>query len=110
MDVEFEDKDFGEACNDFRVLQKEQGKQRAKLIGRRLIAMSEAECLEDLRNAPGRLHELTDDLAGLFTVDLDGPYRLALRPTQQPPPRKPDGGINWTAVDGVTITGLVDTH
>lgn len=110
MDVEFEDETFGRVCNEFRLLQKAHGKARAKLIGRRLLALNEAKCLADLRHAPGHLHELTADQAGLLTVDLDGPYRLAFRPTQNPPPSKADGGLDWAAVDAVTITGIIDTH
>lgn len=110
MDVEFEDAAFGHVCNDFRALQERHGKQRAELIARRLVAMNEADCLEDLRHAPGRLHELTGDRAGDFAVDLDHWCRLTLRPTRQPPPTKPDGEIDWSAVDAVTVTQVVDTY
>ena len=110
MEVEFEDRRFGRLCNSKRDLERAHGRRRARLIARRLQVLQAADNLEDLRHAPGRHHELTANRAGTFTVDLDGPYRLAFRPSAVPPPAKPDGGIDWRAVTAVTVIGIIDPH
>jgi len=66
--------------------------------------------LEDVRNTPGRCHELTGNRAGELTLDLDGPYRLVFKPAHNPLPTKHDGGLDWTQVTAVIILGVEDTH
>lgn len=110
MEVTFISDKLKSELLDPRVRQRVHGADRAKRIKRRLEAAAAADCLEDLRNAPGRLHELTGDRAGQLSVDLDHPYRLLLRPTADPPPTKSDGGLDWTAVVAVTVIAIADTH
>jgi proteic killer suppression protein len=43
-------------------------------------------------------------------LDLDGPYRLLFEPSQDPVPIKPDGGLDWSLVTAIRITGIDDTH
>lgn len=71
-----------------------------------------ATCLEDLRNVPGtgRLHELTGDRKGQFAMDLLHPYRLIFEPTENPPPLKDDGGLDWLQITAVTIVEIADYH
>lgn len=63
-----------------------------------------------MRRLPGRCHELTGDLGGFFSIDLDGPYRLIFEPEGNPVPRKEDGGIDWTRVQAICIRSVEDTH
>lgn len=86
------------------------GDVMAKKIGLRLQQMQAAHSLDDLRNLPGRWHELTGDLKGSLACDLVHPHRLIFRPTADPPPRRPDGGLDWSAVDSVTISDVTDYH
>jgi proteic killer suppression protein len=37
-------------------------------------------------------------------------FRLVFRPTAEPPPTKEDGGLDWTAVDSVTVVEITDYH
>ncbi len=69
-----------------------------------------AVCLEDLRNLPGRLHELGNNRNDQFAMDLKHPYRLIMIPSEDPVPRKEDGGIDWSLVTAVTIIEIVDYH
>lgn len=110
MDVSFEDERFGKLCNDVRALRRKHGQRRADRILMRLQALGDARALEDLRHAPGRLHELTADRAGCLSLDLDHPYRLVFRPSANPPPTNDHGGLHWAAVDAVVIVGVEDTH
>jgi signal transduction histidine kinase len=68
-----------------------------------------AETLADLRNVPGRWHELTEDRKGQISVDLDGPYRLILVPVGDEI-CKPDGGLDWNLIQAVCVQGVEDTH
>lgn len=62
------------------------------------------------RSPPHRCHELTGDRKGTLSLNLDGPFRLILRPAHEPLPLRPDGGLDWSAVTAVEIVGIEDTH
>jgi len=110
MDIVFKNKKFEKECNDQRLLEKNQGADRAKRIRRRLDDLRAANVLEDMRNLPGRCHELLHDRALQLSIDLDHPYRLIFEPADEPIPTKPDSGIDWNKVTAVRILGIEDTH
>jgi plasmid maintenance system killer protein len=110
MIIVFEDRKFEKQCNNQSKLIKVQGAFRAKKIRLRLDDLKAALTLEDMRNAPGRCHELHGNLADHLSLDLDHPYRLLFIPDQDPMPRKEDGGLDWTQVIAVKIVGVRDTH
>ena len=110
MDVFFESKQLADVCSTRKASVRVFGNERAKKIERRLQQLRAALYLDDLRNAPGRCHELTADRVGQLSLDLDHPHRLIFRPTKQPPPAKADGGLDWTTVDSVTVIEIADTH
>ena len=105
----FEDADFAEMCRQDRELRKRHGVVRARRIQQRLKDLQGAETLADMRLLPGRCHELHGDLAGVLSLDLDHPYRLLVRPSNDQPPGA-GGGLDWSAVTAVTVIGIVDTH
>jgi len=53
---------------------------------------------------------LTGDRKGTLAVDLDHPYRLIFEPANDPVPRKPDGGLDWTKITVIRILELRDYH
>ena len=108
MVILFEDEKFAKECNNLRLLQRQHGKVRARRILQRLADLAGADTLEDMRNAPGRCHELHGDRAGQLSMDLDHPYRLLFRPGATA--RKPDGGLDWTRLRAVIVIGVADTH
>ncbi len=110
MEILFPIGDDPDDWNDMRHLMRRHNAQRAKLIRRRLDDLRAAQALQVMRNLPGRCHELKGDRAGQLSLDLDGPYRLLFRPADEPPPTKPDGGMDWIQVRAVVILGVVDTH
>ncbi|MGD8717717.1 MAG: killer suppression protein [Candidatus Zixiibacteriota bacterium] len=110
MDIIFANKRLCGDCNDARRLVRRYGAEEAAVISRRLDDLSAARSLEDLRNLSGRLHELTGDRAGQLTLDLRGPRRLVFIPAHDPPPRRDDGGLDWTKVTAVEIIDIGDTH
>lgn len=85
------------------------GPERAKKLEMRLAQLRLADRLADLRSMPGRCHPLTGDLAGLLSLDLDGPYRLLFRPAGANSGRPGGTGVDWSA-DAVVVVGIADTH
>ena len=66
--------------------------------------------MEVMRKLPGAWEELTGGRKGQFSCRLDKKLRLLVRPTRQPPPLKPDGGLDWPAVDAITVIEVVNYH
>jgi plasmid maintenance system killer protein len=110
VEIVFESDKFREQCNNFKLLVREQGADRAKRIRRRLDDLRAAAMLAEMRNLPGRCHELKGDRAGQLSLDLDHPYRLIFEVANEPSPRKPDGGLDWEHVTAIRILGVEDTH
>jgi proteic killer suppression protein len=111
VEIQFKDSKLFKECNDKRKLQKRHGEQRAKLLGIRLDDLRAAANLEILRKLPqARCHELKGARAGQLSVDLDYPYRLIFEVGDNPIPKKPDGGLDWTKVTIIIINGVEDTH
>ena len=110
MDILLRERKFEKQCNQQTELVRAQGGRRAQLIRARLDALRAATCLEDLRNVPGRLHELKGNRKGQLSYDLDHPYRLIFMPDHKPLPSTEDGGMDWRRVTAVRILGIEDTH
>ena len=109
LEVSFEDADLAEIFRNPRELRRKHGAVRAKKIEQRLKSLRDAGSLADMRYLPGRCHELHGDLTGHLTLDLDHPFRLLIRPGAAPR----TGGarsLDWTAVTGVVVLGVIDTH
>ena len=110
MEVLFATRRLEQRLNSADKARKAYGDPMARKIALRLQQMHAARHLGDLRDLPGRWHELTGDLQGCLACDLTGPHRLIFRPTEEPPPRNSHGGLDWSAVDSVTITDIDDYH
>lgn len=110
MVIVFEERKFEKQCNNQSKLIQVQGVLRAKKLRLRLDDLKAALTLEDMRNAPGRCHELHGNLVDHLSLDLDHPYRLLFVPDHDPIPRKDDGGLDWNQVTTVKIVGIRDTH
>lgn len=110
MEVSFDNQRLKRDCESEGALRRKFGPERASKIAKRIKQLKSAEALDDLRGPGfGRCHELTGDMAGLLSVDLDGPYRLIFRPDNDDA-RKPDGGLDWGNVTAVVIVGIADPH
>lgn len=110
MEVLFATKKLQKQLGDQAKTQKVYGANGAKKLHLRLQQMAAAPTLADMRDLPGRCHELTGDRAGTLAVDIEHPYRLIFRPTENPAPALEDGGLDWSAVESVTVTEIVDYH
>ena len=81
-----------------------------KRLRQRLDELRAAETLDVVRKLPGRCHELSGARSGELSLDLEHPYRLIFEPAHNPIPKKPDGGLDWSAVKAVRIIEVTDTH
>ena len=111
MDILFQDQKLARVFNDESLLIRKHGPRRAKLLRRRIYECKAAENLEVLRSLPQvRCHELKGNREGTLAVDLDHPYRLIFEPANNPIPRKPDGGLDWTGVTAIRVLTVEDYH
>jgi toxin HigB-1 len=101
------DKEFFESA---KLVTKAYGAQTAKKLKSRLDDLDAAQSMEDMRHLPGHWKELKNDRAGQFSVQLQGGLRLIVKPQKEPPPVKPDGGLDWRAIDSIFIFEVVDYH
>ncbi len=110
MEVKFAQQKLAKLCNSERDLTRRFGAEGAKRLAARLAQLEAAPSLDDLRDMPGRCHELVGDRKGSLSIDVHGPYRLVFVPASNPPPSKPDGGLDWSSVDAITVLDIIDTH
>lgn len=110
MDVLFVSEKLQKQLSSQRDLQRKWGATGAKRITLRLQQLAAARTLGDMRRLPGRCHELVGDRNGELAIDVHQGHRLIFRPTAHPPPEKGDGGLDWSQVESITVTEIVDYH
>ena len=110
MEIDFISKKLGRIFNSDHLLKKEYGEQTRK-IKLRMAVLKAASCLAMVpASKPDRRHELTADRKGTFAVDLKHPFRLVFKPSENPVPRREDGGIDLEKVMAITILKVEDYH
>jgi toxin HigB-1 len=110
MEVSFATERLKKSCESAADRKKLFGEPTASKLKTRLDDLDAAQSMEDMRKLPGHWEELTGDRRCQFSCRLAGGRRLIVGPTRQPPPAKPDGGLDWRAVDQVTVIEVVDYH
>jgi toxin HigB-1 len=108
--ISFTKNKMAKICSSESEMRRTYGSMARKLM-QRLEELRAAEALSDISHLPpARLHELTGDRAGQFSVDLDHPYRLLFKPDHDPVPTKDDGGVDKEQVTEIVIVDIADTH
>jgi len=110
MDIRFATSKLAKLCNSEKKLRGVYGPRMAGVIQQRLVDLDAAETLESMRDVPGRCHQLTGNLDGLFAVDLVHPDRLVFAPDHDPVPQLSSGGIDWSKVTKIEVAGIGDYH
>jgi plasmid maintenance system killer protein len=110
LDILFADEKLKKLLNTERVLKREYGIANAKVFARRMSDLRAAPCLKVMASLLGRCEELKFDRKGQLSLRLHGGYRLVFEPAHDPVPRRPDGGLDWSAVTGIRILEIVDYH
>ena len=96
--------------NDYEQCKKKQGRQMADVIARRFANLRAATVLEDLRNLPGRHHELGGKRKGQFAADLIHPKRLIYSPDHELEVYMEGNAINWSKITKIKIIEIIDYH
>jgi plasmid maintenance system killer protein len=113
MEISFSTKKLKKQMELTKEMVKVHGPLRAKKLRLILTALRAAPSLAAFAppySPPHRCHELTGNLKGKLSLDLDHPYRLLFVPDHEPLPRREEGGLDWSKVTAVTITGVENTH
>ena len=111
MVIHFRNAKLKKAFASEKELTRTYGPEQAKTLVLRISQLRSARCLADLLLIPPlRAHELGAGRKGQISLHLRQPYRLILIPAHDPPPTKPDGGLDWQSVTEVTIFEVVDYH
>ena len=110
MDIIFKSNKFRKIVHDERQLNRTYGKINAKKIRQRIDDLFAAETLEDVRNLPGRYHELKAERKGQIACDLEHPYRLIFKPVANPMPIDKNGQMLWSEITIIEIIEIVDYH
>ncbi len=111
MKIIFRTRKLQRLANSIAEARKILGTQMAHLFLQRLFELQAADTLNDIsRLKPARCHELTGNLKGHLSVDLKHPLRLLFVPANDPIPKKPDGGLDWSLVTEVEVMDILDTH
>ncbi len=111
MEVGFNSSRLAKLCADPALRRRRLGDERSKKVLQRLNQMDAAANMADLMALPqARCHQLTHDRDEQFSLDLDGPYRLAIEIADRPVPRRDDGGIALDRVRRITVLDIVDPH
>ena len=111
MLISFKNQKLMKKCSEIKRAIRAYGEVGGKLLVKRMNELSAATCLNDLVNLPqARCHELKGRSKGMFSVDLEYPYRLVFEPTDNPIPKKQDGGLDWKNIKSIKILGVEDTH
>lgn len=97
-------------ANKDKLAQKHLGMVVAKRFKMRLDDLQAAQTLEDVRNLPGKYHELVGNRKGQWACTLDHPYRLIFTPHESPIPINEDGQYLWIEILGVEIIEIEDYH
>ena len=106
MDILFEDKDLLKCATDRSYALKRLGQRRAQHYVDRLAQISEAANFEALRRLPGHYHDLVGDRAGQWACDLDQPYRLIFKSTNE----RPVAQIVWANERIAKMLEIVNYH
>lgn len=100
-------------CPDDARLVKRYGPRQARLIRQRMAVLVKAGSLAEVGKQGGgaqRLHALSGERAGTYSLDLQHPHRLLFRIAHETPPLRTDGGIDWGRVTEIEVLGVEDVH
>jgi len=111
VEIRFSSRGLERTFNDATRMVRAYGKQMATVIQNRMAVLQNVVHLGKVpTEKPIRCHQLKQDRAGQFAVDLVQPYRLIFRPDHNPVPTLKDGGIDLTAVTAIEIIDVTDYH
>ena len=111
MQLFFQNKRLEKLLSNQKELLKKFGPDNGRRLMRKLSQLAAADHLHQFSTLPAtRLHELTGNRKGQLSIDLKHPYRLIIKPDNDPIVLKDDGGIDRSLTTAVKIIEIADTH
>ena len=114
MEIFAKDNKLKAVLEDETVCKKRFGAPMSKKLTARLAVLRAAESLEAFwppNSGPERCHELKGDLAGIFSIDLNQPYRLLFRLIEDTPAQdRSNEQERWGSITAIEVIGIEDTH
>lgn len=114
MDISTRDNRLRAAIQDEAVCRKRYGSDMAKKLKNRLASLRAAASLAVFwppKSGPERCHELQDDLAGTFSIDVKQPYRLLFVPIEEEAPSdRSNEQQRWASITAIELLRIEDTH
>lgn len=113
VEIEVGNNKLKAALEDDVVCHRRFGKEMSRTIRRRMDALHAADSLHDFwppKSKPERVHELSGQLEGTFSVDLKQPFRLLFRPTASAMTETTDQQDRWRSIKKIEILTIEDTH
>lgn len=104
MKIEFRDKELRRCAFDEAYALRHMGLKRTSIYQKRIQDILVANNFSQLKNVPGRFHELVGNRKGQWACDLDQPYRLIIKGAE------PDKVVVWTEVNEAEVLEIVDYH
>jgi proteic killer suppression protein len=109
MEVQYTKKALKKMCPDRQCL-RSFGNNIGRKILLRIAQFKAANCLEDLRNAPGLHKELKENRQTQLSCRLTANWRLIYRPFGNWEDYLENGSLSWDKVDKVEIIEAEDYH
>jgi proteic killer suppression protein len=110
VEIFFRTQKLEKTCNSEKVMKKDLGDQMAKKLQQRLFELKAADSLAEISHLPPpRLHELTGNRKGQYSIDLIHPFRLIFIVANELPAAG-SGGIDRGQVTEIEIIAIEDTH
>ncbi len=111
MVIYFRNQKLAEKCCNEKVMKKVWGERMAKKLQQRLFELKAADSLADITHLPPpRLHELTGNRKGQYSIDLIHPFRLIFIIADELPVTTDSVGIDRRQVKAIEIIAIEDTH
>lgn len=111
MIIYFKDRKIEKAMNNEREGIKIWGPDNARKIRARMSELKAADDLSQIPYVPpARLHALTENRDGQFSVTVKEPFRIIFEPYHDPVPQTFDGGIDKKSVTQINIIEVVNYH
>ncbi|MBO6056359.1 MAG: killer suppression protein HigA [Alphaproteobacteria bacterium] len=106
MEIIYGDKELKKCATDKSYALKKMGQRRALYYVLRIAQIGGASDFEKLRGLSGHYHELVGNRAGQWACDLDQPYRLIFKSTNEGPVAQ----IVWSQEKIAKFLEIVDYH
>ena len=106
MEIIYGDRELKKCATDKAYALKKMGQKRASYYVLRIAQINGVSNFENLRRLSGHYHELVGNRAGQWACDLDQPYRLIFKSTNDGPVAQ----IVWSQEKIAKFLEIVDYH